>query len=73
MTKLAVSGTIGRPKLFDRADGVKGHYCIGRPRGNGFTEFWSPHFGWCCAGTVYVGKELATKKLKAVIDAHKEH
>jgi hypothetical protein len=27
-------------KLYDRADGVRGHFCVGRER-NGYHEFWT--------------------------------
>lgn len=43
----------GVPHLRNRADGVNGHYCIGRksPRGN-FYEFWN-NGEWTSAGQVF--------------------
>jgi hypothetical protein len=51
-------------KLLDRADGVKGHYCIGRkmePKSI-YWEFYNKG-KWCSAGDVFVGKDMAKKKM----------
>lgn len=29
------------PHLCDRADGVRGHYCVGRMRRDGYFEYWN--------------------------------
>jgi hypothetical protein len=56
-----------KPKLRDRGDGVKGHYCIGRQvnDGDGFLywEFYNKG-KWCSAGEVFIGRETAEAKLK---------
>lgn len=52
-----------RPRLLDRADGVKGHFCIGRSPDGRYYEFWHEQTGWCSAGTVFVGEEAAEAKL----------
>jgi hypothetical protein len=54
------------PRLINRGDGVNGHYCIGRSRDGVFYEFWSDREGWCSAGMVYIGREVAEAKLKEV-------
>lgn len=57
-------------ELLDHADGVSGHFCIGRFRGT-FWEFWSDTFqggSWSSAGTVYVGRDAAESKLKELTD-----
>jgi hypothetical protein len=42
-----------KPRLVDRADGVKGHYSIARTRPEGFVEYWNAKQAkWCSAGTV---------------------
>lgn len=52
-------------RLYDRADGCKGHYCIGRKTNRGFHEWWNENAGeFCGAGTVYIG-DAATEKLKS--------
>lgn len=47
------------PHLKNRADGVDGHYCIGRQTKQGYFEFWSKESKkWCSAGTVFkLGKQ----------------
>ena len=41
------------PRLFNRADGVDGHYCIGRKStGGDYYEFWN-NGAWSSAGTVF--------------------
>ena len=47
-------------RLFDRADGVKGHYCIGFKDTSGTCHFWGGHsgkYGWCSAGMLFVGEQ----------------
>lgn len=52
------------PRLVDRADGVHGHYCVERSRDGVCHEFWNERAGeWCSAGTVYIGRVQAEKKL----------
>lgn len=62
--------TRGPVRLYDRADGVRGHYCVGRevipPSGLRYHEYWrSGRF--CSAGQVYVGKKQAEAKLVEVV------
>lgn len=41
-------------QLYDRADGVKGHFCIGFKDEAGINWFWNERARrWCSAGTVY--------------------
>lgn len=50
----------GDPELRNRADGVRGHYCIGRlmRRNAPYFEFWN--YGvWCSAGQVFTDERLA--------------
>lgn len=54
------------PRLINRGDVVNGHFCIGRSRDGVFYEFWSDSVGWCSAGMVYVGQDVAEAKLKEV-------
>jgi len=46
--------------LVNRADGVDGHYCIGRDAeiGRPYMEFWNPH-GWFGSGYLFTDKKLA--------------
>ena len=55
------------PTIIDRADGVKGHYCIGRliKVGEPFWEYWNSG-SWCSAPTVYVGERLALEALTEI-------
>lgn len=42
------------PTLIDRADGVKGHYAIGRSKDGRTYEYWDAGRDlWCAAGTVF--------------------
>jgi hypothetical protein len=42
------------PTLIDRADGVKGHYTIGRSKDGSVYEYWDAGRElWCSAGTVF--------------------
>jgi hypothetical protein len=52
-------------KLLDRADGVKGHYCVGRQveRGGRFWEFYNKG-RWESAGEVFTDREAA----KAILE-----
>jgi hypothetical protein len=51
-------------RLYDYADGCKGHFCIGRGTDKGYHEWWSEADGkFCSAGTVYIG-DAAIEKLK---------
>jgi hypothetical protein len=50
-------------QLYDRADGVEGHYCIGRQANPPFAEFWNPD-GWAGSGFVFEDERLAQAVLK---------
>ena len=42
------------PYLKDRADGVKGHYCIARKHPDGYTEYWNDELKkWCSSASVF--------------------
>jgi len=59
----------GQPEIIDRADGVRGHYAIGRkikPDGFSCWEFWNKD-KWCSAGEVFVRREAAEQALKALL------
>lgn len=46
-------------KLVNYADGVDGHYCIGRRVGNTiYQEFWNPD-GWAGSGFLFTDKRIA--------------
>mgnify|MGYP001596777808 CR=1 FL=1 len=58
-----MSGTKRLMKLFDYADGVAGHYCIGRRIGDSeFWEFWNPS-GWAGSGKLLTSQQAAEFKL----------
>lgn len=43
-------------RLFDRADGVRGRYCIGFKDTTGTCHWWGRgdgRYGWCSAGVVF--------------------
>lgn len=52
------------PTLVDRADGVKGHFCIGRliRPNESYWEFWNSG-RWLSAGQVFIGEDVATAAL----------
>lgn len=51
-------------KLFDHADGVSGHFCIGRLISKSrFWEFYNKG-AWCAAGQVFTSRASAEFKLK---------
>ena len=54
-------------RLYDRADGVRGHFCIGRPmdlKNQDYSEFWNEDASrWSSAGTVYTTRESAEKRM----------
>lgn len=53
-------------QLCDRADGVSGHFCIGRYNEAGkFWEFYN-NGKWCSAGHVYVGEECAAEAMEKI-------
>lgn len=53
-------------RLYDRADGLKGHYCIGRIYDGIYHEFWSDEARkFCSAGSVFTLEE-AQSRLKSV-------
>ena len=55
-------------RIFDRADGVRGHFGIGRPStqyGLPFWEYWNDKTNnWESAGSVYVGEIVVGDKLR---------
>jgi hypothetical protein len=57
-------------KLFNRADGVDGHYCIGRSSGKDsmfFMEYWNDDtLKFESAGTVIVGEYNANAKMELI-------
>lgn len=53
-------------RLYDRPDGVKDHYCIGRYNAAGYHEWWNKN-KFCDAGQLYIGKEAANAELKKFI------
>ena len=64
-TRLLAAGA----KLIDCGDGVRGHFCIGKPteKGSIYWHFWNDNHnggGWCSAGSVYVGRDAAKAKLR---------
>ena len=65
----------GTPQLRDRADGVKGHFCIGRVRELGACdtwEFWNDTWqSWASAGTVYM-EQAAKVRLVELIEKQKD-
>ena len=61
-------------KLINRADGIKGHYCIGRPMEAFNTtvwEFWNKD-KWRSVGEVFTCREIALKKLEELRQCTKE-
>jgi hypothetical protein len=58
------------PTLVDRADSVRGHYCIGRLKwGNqSYWEFWNKG-QWVSAGQVFIGEEAAMKAMHQLRDS----
>lgn len=67
-TQVAVEATRGYfPAIIDRADGVQGHYCVGRliKIGEPFWEYWNSG-SWASAATVYVGERLALDALRDI-------
>ena len=56
-------------RLVDRADGNKGRFCIARDsvlHGAPYCEYYQEEGGWSSAGTVYVGEEWATERMKKI-------
>lgn len=52
-------------RLFDLADGVHGHYCIGRLVGEAGGRFWQyySYGSWLSAGQVFTDKDTAERLL----------
>ena len=54
-------------RLYNRGDGVNGHYCVGRLMKDSlvYHEFWNaPLTKWCASGTIYTrdeGEQLIEK------------
>ena len=53
-------------QLCDRADGVKDHFCIGRPIGDSIYFEYYNDGKWCSAGEVFIGRDRAEKMLLAL-------
>ena len=52
-------------RLCDHADGVRGHYCIGKTLDGVYYAYWAEHQKrWATAGTVYTSKTEAEAKLR---------
>lgn len=58
----------GELRLYDRADGVRGRFCVGRLQPNGWThEYWNDHIdGFTAFGTLIVGEAAAKKKMSKI-------
>lgn len=64
----APQGDAGELRLYDRADGVKDHFCVGRKvTGCGFdyNEFWNKD-KFSSAGEVFIGRDAAEAKLREI-------
>lgn len=63
---------IAQLKLHDRADGVKGHYCIGRPMRDhpAFTEYWNPS-GWAGSGYLFTDEKLVQSVLDLIAEVER--
>jgi hypothetical protein len=59
-------------RLFDGADGVRGHYCVGYTDANGTSYYWGDlgggRFGWASAGVVLISR-TAAEALRASLTA----
>lgn len=55
-------------RLYDRADGVKGHYCVGRYNPAGYHEFWNED-QFCSAGEVFTDRAMALLKARELSPA----
>lgn len=57
----------GEPEIIDRADGVRGHFAIGRKLNArakiSIWEFWSKN-RWCSAGEVFYSRTAAERVLQ---------
>ncbi len=53
--------------LANRADGVKGHYCIGRTVNGKYYEYYNKG-KWCSAGQLFIGLESAIDALLLIIN-----
>lgn len=56
-------------RLFNRADGVDGHYCIVRnvPSSPAFVEYWNKD-KWNAFGELFTDKESATQRLNELLE-----
>ena len=56
-------------RLFDRADGVKGHYCIGRQMTKYVAETWEFYNkgAWCSAGQIFTSLASAEFVMEKLI------
>lgn len=55
--------------LFDRANGVRGHYCVGFLNEHGTAYFWGKvagKFNFCSAGAVYTDIDTAMSVFEAL-------
>ena len=66
-------------KLFDRADGVKGHFCVGFVDNKGYANYWNPT-GYAGHGYLFEDQTIAqalvdvlneTENLKHIVSTQK--
>lgn len=55
--------------LTDRADGVRGHFCLRRPmKGGGYVEHWNDYANkWTAFGSLYIGREAALTRAAEIV------
>ena len=60
-------------RLCDHADGVRGHFCIGKTLDGVYYAYWNEHQKrWATAGTVYTSKTEAEAKLKELAEREQQ-
>lgn len=61
---------VSLPQVHDRADGVKGHYCVGRCVDGMYTQFWSTKLGdWCSTAD----RVLSLDEAEAIVAKQSQH
>jgi hypothetical protein len=65
----------GAFELIDRADGVRGHFCIGRRKAEFGWEVWEffNNGKWESAGEVFYSRTAAERKLKQLLKEKQAH
>lgn len=60
--------------LCDHADGVAGHFCLGRISPKLGAPYWEYYFKgeWCSAGELFTKEEAETMKRKLDIEEHRD-